>query len=84
MMISNFLVMIKFLDIYFFKVKKVKMRYFFELRLFWLGNKERRMLKVVDVKVLKFNVIVVKDGSGNFIIINVVFKVMFVKYKGRY
>lgn len=84
MMTSNSLAMIKSLDTYLSKAKKVKTRHLLESRSSWLGNKERRMLKAVDVKALKPNAIVAKDGSGNFTTINAALKAMPAKYKGRY
>ncbi|KAG2238839.1 hypothetical protein Bca52824_091909 [Brassica carinata] len=84
MMTSNSLAMIKSLDAYLSKATKVKTRHLLESRSSWLGNKERRMLKAVDVKALKPNAIVAKDGSGNFTTINAALKAMPAKYKGRY
>lgn len=84
MMTSNSLAMIKSLDKYLSSAPKVKARHLLESRTSWLSNKERRMLKAVDVKALKPNAIVAKDGSGNFTTINDALKAMPAKYKGRY
>src|SRR5690606_15426531 len=84
MMTSNSLSMIKSLDAYLSSASKVKTRHLIESRTSWLSNKERRMLKAIDVKALKPNAIVAKDGSGNFTTINDALKAMPAKYKGRY
>ncbi|KAL0739362.1 hypothetical protein Bca4012_015572 [Brassica carinata] len=84
MMTSNSLAMIKSLDAYLSSAPKVKTRHLLESRSSWLSDKERRMLKAVDVKALKPNAIVAKDGSGNFTTINAALKAMPAKYKGRY
>jgi len=90
---SNSLAMIKSLDGYLSSVPKVKTRLLLEARssaketdhiTSWLSNKERRMLKAVDVKALKPNATVAKDGSGNFTTINAALKAMPAKYQGRY
>ncbi|KAF8098343.1 hypothetical protein N665_0268s0012 [Sinapis alba] len=86
MMTSNSLAMIKSLDSYLSSVaSKVKTRHLLGSRTSsWLSNKERRMLKALDVKALKPNAVVAKDGSGNFTTINAALKAMPAKYKGRY
>ncbi|XP_010447267.1 PREDICTED: putative pectinesterase/pectinesterase inhibitor 45 [Camelina sativa] len=90
---SNSLAMIKSLDGYLTSVPKVKARHLLESRstavktdhtTYWLSNTERRMLKAVDVKALKPNATVAKDGSGNFTTINAALKAMPAKYQGRY
>ncbi|CAN8284404.1 unnamed protein product [Cochlearia groenlandica] len=50
----------------------------------WVSNKDRRMLRAVDVKALKPNATVAKDGSGNFTTINDALNAMPEKYEGRY
>lgn len=96
MLTSNSLSMIKSLDAYLSSsVPKVKTRHLLESSTrssvidtdhitSWLSNKDRRMLKAVDVKALKPNATVAKDGSGNFTTINDALKAMPVKYQGRY
>ncbi|KAL1215887.1 putative pectinesterase/pectinesterase inhibitor 45 [Cardamine amara subsp. amara] len=86
---SNSLAMIKSLDAHLSSVPKVKTRHLLDAIetdhiTNWLSNKERRMLKAVDVKALKPNVTVAKDGSGNFTTINDALKAMPAKYQGRY
>ncbi|XP_010437784.1 PREDICTED: putative pectinesterase/pectinesterase inhibitor 45 [Camelina sativa] len=90
---SNSLAMIKSLDGYLTSVPKVKTRHLLESRSLavqtdhttsWLSKKERRMLKAVDVKALKPNATVAKDGSGKFTTINDALKAMPAKYQGRY
>ncbi|CAN8327180.1 unnamed protein product [Cochlearia groenlandica] len=90
---SNSLAMIKSLDTYISSAPKVKTRHLLESRTLkfdtghvpsWLSNKERRMLKAVDVNALKPNAIVAKDGSGKFTTINDALKAMPSKYQGRY
>ncbi|KFK29934.1 hypothetical protein AALP_AA7G197300 [Arabis alpina] len=95
MLTSNSLAMIKSLDAYLSSsVPKVKARHLLESTrssvmdtdhvTSWLSNKDRRMLKAVDVKALKPNATVAKDGSGNFTTINDALKAMPAKYQGRY
>lgn len=90
---SNSLAMIKSLDGYLSSAPKIKTRHLLESRssaidtdhiTSWLSNKERRMLKAVDVKALKPNATVAQDGSGNFTTINDALKAMPVTYQGRY
>ncbi|ESQ53829.1 hypothetical protein EUTSA_v10024699mg [Eutrema salsugineum] len=91
---SNSLAVVKSLGAYLSSAPKLKTRHLLESRsssaietdhiTSWLSNKERRMLKAVDVNALKPNATVAKDGSGNFTTINDALKAMPSKYQGRY
>ncbi|MQM00332.1 hypothetical protein Taro_033067 [Colocasia esculenta] len=50
----------------------------------WVSDADRRLLKQQQAKKLKPNVVVAKDGSGNFKTISEALAAMPAKYKGRY
>lgn len=81
---SNSLAMIKSFDANLSSVMKVATRHLLDEIPSWVSNEDRRMLRAVDVKALKPNATVAKDGSGNFTTINDALRAMPEKYEGRY
>lgn len=81
---SNSLAMIKSFDVNLSPVMKVATRHLLDDIPSWVSNENRRMLRAVDVKALKPNATVAKDGSGNFTTINDALRAMPEKYEGRY
>ncbi|XP_010526136.1 PREDICTED: probable pectinesterase/pectinesterase inhibitor 13 [Tarenaya hassleriana] len=86
---SNSLAMIKSLEAYLSSGSKAPIRRLLESKSSdripsWVSHEERRMLRVVDVNLLKPNATVAKDGSGNFTTINDALNAMPEKYEGRY
>ncbi|XP_010526019.1 PREDICTED: putative pectinesterase/pectinesterase inhibitor 45 [Tarenaya hassleriana] len=87
---SNSLAMIKSLDSYLSSISNAPTtRHLLESKPSdqipsWVSKEDRRMLRAVDVNVLKPNAIVAKDGSGNFTTINAALIAMPEKYEGRY
>ncbi|KFK32509.1 hypothetical protein AALP_AA6G251800 [Arabis alpina] len=80
---SNSLAMIKSFNANLSSVIKVTPRLLDEIPS-WVSNEDRRILRAVDIKALKPNATVAKDGSGNFTTINDALKAMPEKYEGRY
>ncbi|EOA28313.1 hypothetical protein CARUB_v10024513mg [Capsella rubella] len=81
---SNSLAMIKSFDEHLSPVIKAASRLLLDEIPSWVSNDDRRMLRAVDVKALKPNATVAKDGSGNFTTINDALNAMPEKYEGRY
>ncbi|XP_019085880.1 PREDICTED: probable pectinesterase/pectinesterase inhibitor 13 [Camelina sativa] len=81
---SNSLAMIKSFDASLSPVMKLATRHLLDEIPSWVSNEDRRMLRAVDVKALKPNATVAKDGSGNFTTINDALSAMPEKYEGRY
>ncbi|CAH2060676.1 unnamed protein product [Thlaspi arvense] len=80
---SNSLAMLKSFDANHSPTTKATTRNLLD-RPSWVSTEDRRMLRAVDLKALKPNATVAKDGSGNFTTINDALKAMPEKYEGRY
>nr|AAP40488.1 putative pectin methylesterase [Arabidopsis thaliana]BAF01447.1 putative pectinesterase [Arabidopsis thaliana] len=81
---SNSLALIKTFTENLSPVMKVVERHLLDGIPSWVSNDDRRMLRAVDVKALKPNATVAKDGSGDFTTINDALRAMPEKYEGRY
>ncbi|CAD5319571.1 unnamed protein product [Arabidopsis thaliana] len=81
---SNSLALIKTFTENLSPVMKVVERHLLDDIPSWVSNDDRRMLRAVDVKALKPNATVAKDGSGDFTTINDALRAMPEKYEGRY
>jgi len=80
---SNSLALIKTFTENLSPVMKVVERHLLDDIPSWVSNDDRRMLRAVDVKALKPNATVAKDGSGDFTTINDALRAMPEKYEGR-